>query len=59
MKLKNQLRNIKTTAGLIIWTAAVLSVAAKARKDITIHGKHEKHSPCVCDKQCLGCLFEG
>lgn len=59
MTLKKNLRNLKTAAGLILYTSALLSVAAKVRKDSATHGKHEEHSPCDCDKQCFGCLFEG
>ena len=53
------LKTVKNIAGLLIWTAAILHTVAQARKDITTHAKHGEHSPCACDKQCLGCLFEG
>ena len=59
MKIKGQLKTAKTVSGVILYTAALLGVAAKFRKDITTHAKHDEHSPCPCDKQCVGCLFEG
>jgi hypothetical protein len=58
-RMKNQMSTLRVAAGIFVYTAAILRVAANIRKDITIHGKHGEHSPCACDKACLGCLFEG
>lgn len=57
--MKNSLKTAKSAAGIIIYTSAILGIAAQLRKNVVTHAKHEDHSPCDCDKQCLGCLFEG
>jgi hypothetical protein len=58
MKIRKQLANARDAARVILYTSALLSLAAKTRKDITTHGKHDEHSPCDCGKDCFGCLFE-
>jgi hypothetical protein len=56
-KGKKMLKRVKWGCEAVMYGFMTLGLAAKAKKDITIHGRHDEHNPCSCDKACLRCLW--